>query len=368
MEINAGFLIQIILGALLGILIIMFLYKSYTSHHSIPYFILTYICYFLVGSASIISQIIEPILFPRIRFLPIQMMMLGWAILFMFLFLRSLQSVKILDKKFLFCVIIFGFHQISLILINIIDHNQHEFIHNLWGIADLTYNLLAVYTYGWIGLRFYYKNYRTFRVSSTLILIISFAMNLLGYILLSIADTLWFFKISAPFYMIIQIIANSIPIFGLIIILLVYIRDISHFYVNPHNLFVVLIKDESNNLVFSSKYQSPLGKEMFPDKISKILSLIQDPSDSQSKSIHSTISDELEQYEILSFQNEKNSIIIITDFVTQILIRGFKRFLRALEREKILDKHKKISKTLMTEQIVGLLVNNFPFITEVFHQ
>ena len=366
--------VHLIYAIIFLILIILFTIRSIRTKNNVPYFILSYICFLLIGFLKVFGEIFFPTLLQTDLFTPIEMIILGWGTLYLFLFLRSLQVSKIYDGQFLIFFTIFIIQQVSLLFV-ILTKTGPVFVHHQsWLIADISYSALGIFTSGFIGFKHYFEHYKIFKLKISLFLIHGYILNILGYLSLLFCDIEWFISNNFPQYAIsnsiitiISEIGNLLPIGGMILILIVYISNISYFYINPHDLFIFIILDQNGDKIFSSQYISQKGKAFYPQDMTNLLNSL--------NSIFNTIFHSptpvrmvvSKNMEMISKSGTHISAIILSNSVTKILEVALARFVHHFEKTMIPINKSANSENSFTEQTVGLLVDQFPFLTKIIH-
>ena len=324
------FTTNILLGSILGTLIIIFTVKALITHHNIPYFIFSFV--FMASGAGFF--IFLRIFFPEISdsiLVPIELMFFGFSQLFMYLFLESLRTFTRLTVPFMFIFVCLIIQQFSLILVMILPPST-PVLTFIWFVADISYNLLGLITNFIIGTPIYIRNYRRSRKISAFILAIAFGIASLGFGFLFLADAFWYFSIFPVFQNIVFTIGKLLPVIGFITIIIVYIFDIHHFYQIPSNLFLLMITDTHNRIIFQSKYETSAEIQAkmdiaLPNLLDSINRVFQDTYLAKT-SVKIFMNKEVS---MIREVRDKYSAVIVSTSESRIMISALRRFLKEFE-------------------------------------
>lgn len=356
--------INLILVILLGILISIFTVKATKTRHYVPYFIISFIFVFSGALIYILISMFLPNFSDEIL-IPLELMFFGISQFFMYLFLESLRSINRSRLHFAIIIISLIIQQFSLFLLIFLPFcsNVTDLI---WLSADISYNVMGIITNFLLGIPFYFHNFKRSHKKTTIILIIAFSLNSLGYLFLFLADIFWFFEVLPGFQAIVFDMGNALPIIGLFIILGIYIVDIHHFYQLPSDLFVLMISNDRGEIVFQSKYEknsAPLIKYKIsmPDLLNAINKIFSDIFMSK-RPIKVILTEEIS---MLREVGSQFSAVIISNSGSIILASALRRFLEDFEQifqEKVLSGNSEINSSDFINHTVELLMLNFPFL------
>lgn len=353
---------NILLSVLLGILLILFIGKSTRTKHIIPYFPFSFAFLFIGTFVYLILSQIFPSL-PQSKLVAIELMFFGLSLFFLYLFL---ESVNVLSVRFSLFLVIFSFliiQQISLLFVIFSTNSQiNTDLH--WFFADLAYNSIGVIINLGIGFPFYLKNFNRNHSKISMILVAAFLILTVGYVSLWVADIAWYFSILQNFQDIIFEIGKLFPIVGLIIILLVYVSDINHFYQVNSNLFVVMISDLQGNIIFQSKYEN-IHEKIAPldTPIPQLLNVVNKLFANNFESRSSINLIKSEDVSMIRKVGKIYSAVIVSNKVSKMLEKALIRFLESFEEKFGNQPSDYFHQSQIVEEIVALLVSNFPFLT-----
>jgi hypothetical protein len=282
----------------------------------------------------------------------------------MFLFLESMQRIKIINLR---VSIVFSFlmiQQISLLLIILLHENTSITTH-LWLMADVCYNSLGIFIYGIIGVKFYKENYQKTRARTSWLLIRIFFLIGIGYLLIFFLDLFWYFDIFISFGEILNIFANFLTILGVLSVLIIYLLNINHFYLDSHDLFLFMIADQQGKVLFSSQFRTQEGKSFSEASLSQLLSCINTIFTKTFES-KSNVSFQISKEVSLIRESGKNiSAVIVSNSLSRIMMSALRRFVIEFEEKIGILSASNGSNSKFIENTVNLMVENFPFLTNL---
>ncbi|MHA1777092.1 MAG: hypothetical protein ACTSWC_09970 [Promethearchaeota archaeon] len=356
---------NILLSVLLGVLLILFIWKSIITKHYIPYFLFAFVSLFIGASIFLILQTALPSI-PRKGLIALELMFFGLSLFFLYLFLESLRTLTINLPLFLIIFTLLIIQQVSLlfVLFTLSSENSTELN---WFFADISYNSMGAIINLGIGFPFYFRNFKRTRSKSSIFLVVAFSILTFGYLSLLVADIAWYFSVFSFFQDIIFKIGNVLPIIGLIMILLVYIADIHYFYQIPSNLFVVMLSDPQGNIIFQSKYENIYAK-LPPLKvpITQLLNSINQIFINNFESNSSVKLIKSEDVSIIRTVGKYYSAVVVSNSISKMLEHALIRFLDSFENKFGNNPPEFFQQSNVVEEIVALLIASFPFLEPTY--
>ncbi|MHA1612903.1 MAG: hypothetical protein ACTSVZ_06310 [Promethearchaeota archaeon] len=364
------FTTNIVLGSILGGLIVIFAVKALITRHNIPYFIFAFL-FMASGAGFFIFMRFFFSHVPDIVLIPIELMFFGISLFLTYMFLESLCTFTRLKIPFVFAFICLIIQQFCLNMVIFIPRSSSTIsVTFFWFVADVSYNILGLITNLLIGMPFYIRNFQRSRKISALILAIAFGLSALGFISLFLADTFWFFSIFPVFQVFVFGMGNLLPIIGFVTIITVYSLDIHHFYQIPSDLFVLMVTDEKDNIIFQSKYevspeiQSKVDQSL-PNLLESINRVFQDTYLSKTSArIHMN-----EEVSMIREVGKQYSAVIVSTSGSRMMVSALRRFLKEFESNfsstdlnHITENADFYHSSAFLNRAVEIVVANFPFL------
>ncbi|MHA1620226.1 MAG: hypothetical protein ACTSVZ_13200 [Promethearchaeota archaeon] len=339
LAIDWGIVLPNIFGSVfLAILIVIFIFHSVNQKRPVVYFLATLILAFLSTLLVALAWIIfEDGSFGMQLMRSIYLTISGLQLLMMFVFLENSRNVKISARRLVTCIGLFmlqcfglwslvGFYtQISL---------YDPFYMTFWMIAKLGFNLLALFVYGVSGIHIFYSMYNYTKERKSLFALISVIILTIGYGLSLVIDILDAVQDLAGIWSILKIIADTFPILGLFVVVLVYVSDITFIYRLPFNHYFLMVSYKSGVPIFSIPFQTK-GKsmEVQENMFSAMMSAL--------NTVYTTILFSQEPIEeiqskgisLFSENGKYISAIVASDQVSRVLYRGMRQFVIEFEKK-----------------------------------
>lgn len=261
MAIDWGIVLPNIIGSvLLLILVIIFIYHSMNQKRPVYYFlatlILAFLSTFLVAFAWIVF---DPASWAMQFMRSIYLTISGLQLLVFFVFLENSQFVKVSTKGLVISIGLFMIQCFGLwALVGFFyEMTPYDAFHSTFSlISKLGFNLLAIYVYGFKGIKVYYHMYTYTKERKSLLVFISVLIITLGYVMSLITDIVDAFQDLTGFWGIMKTLADSIPILGVFMLVIIYVSDISFIYRLPFNHYFLMVSYRSGLPLFSIPFQT----------------------------------------------------------------------------------------------------------------
>ena len=339
MPIDWGIVLPNILASVfLAILIVIFIYHSVNQKRPVYYFLATLVLAFLSTLLTVIAWVIfDKDSFGMQLMRSIYLTISGMQIAVFFVFLENSRSVKISAQRLVICVGLFMIQCFGLwSLVGFYNQiiPEDSFNTAFWFISKTGLNLLAVFAYGWCGIRIFYHMYTFTRERKSLFGLLSVMILTLGYTLSFIIDIVDAFQILEGFWLTAKTIADAIPIVGLIPLVLVYVSNITFVYRLPFNHYFLMIYYKSGLPLFSIPFQTK-GKSMeFQENMLSgmmtALNMVYTTilfSEEPIEDIHS------KGISLFSENGKYISAIVASDQISRVLYRGMRQFVMEFEKK-----------------------------------
>jgi len=361
---------SIILPNLFGFIVITYLTFFYL-YHLIKYkrsIIELFLIMFVGSLFSIITIIFGMNIFinPKIQLLfrVIYLSLAGIQLIFVELFLEScthknISKFKIIISSILLYCIFFGlWFQFFYFDFISISPNLHNFLKLQ---VYVSYNLLGIMIFSWSGIISFQKMYKYTKEKKALILLIGQYIIFFGFFITFFTDITIVYHDLNPFFNFMKLIGNILPAVGLLVIAIVYSRDLNYIYRLTYDHYFLYIIHKTEFVIMNINFRIHNEKvKIQEDFFAGLVSAINSAYESI---LHSSI--KIESIESkgtsLLFENRSNfSVIIATTRITKILERGLKRFVDIYE--------KKYQEFLNSEDIDIIKATNFKDGIKLFFQ
>jgi hypothetical protein len=347
-----------------GIFLILFLYFSLQKNRKAPYLVHVLGFGFIGSIFDIINSLeILPELNPNIQiYLIIELLFYGLQFFFFYLFLEQISSV---DPKNWRLLPMFGFliiQEISLGLMIWFSPFSSQSVQNLWFLADVGYNNLALFAFGVFGLPIYYKQYKYTREKKAVVFILAILLITFGYIIYSLVDYIGFFTTLPDWLEFLNNFSEVFPLLGLAVILLVYVFDIDYLYRLPSDHYMLVVTYKSGITIHSVKFQTKRNLEIKQNLFSGFMTSISFVFNNILKSEEPIETISSKDATILMRSGEKIIVIMIVEQPTKILERAMDRYIEMFEKrfqEELEEETSEVSKFKDAEDLINPI---FPFL------
>ncbi|MHA1673413.1 MAG: hypothetical protein ACTSYI_07275 [Promethearchaeota archaeon] len=368
LAIDWGVVLPNIFGSVfLAILIGIFIFHSQKQKRPVVYFLATLVLAFFSTLLVAIAWIIyEDGSFGMQLMRSIYLTISGLQLLTMFVFLENSRNVKISARRLVTCVGLFMIQCFGLwSLVGFYDQiTAYDPFHMaFWLMAKVAFNFLALFVYGIRGIRIFYSMYDYTKERKSLFALISVIILTIGYGLSLVIDILDAIQDLSGIWSIFKIVADTFPILGLFVVVLVYVSDITFVYRLPFNHYFLQVSYKSGLPIFSIPFHTK-GKtmELQANMFSGLMSAL--------NTVYNTILfskepiDEIQSKGVSLFsENGKYvSAIVASDQVSRVLYRGMRQFV--IEFEKRFDSELAASDNYMDHFKEGKAIFQriFPFL------
>lgn len=364
MSIEINVIINILIGSFFTILFGLFTYQTTRKHRSAPYLLIS-LFFGVLGAffAIIDSTDIFPNFGPYSRiYLVLELIFYGLQFFFFYLFVQDISRIQPQLWSLLIMFTLLIIQNMSLWLMVWFSTFSSTAVDNLWLLADIGYNNLAIFAYWIIGIPTYYKLYNYTKEKKALGFILGLILIGLGYSVSSLIDYIGFFGTIPGFLDSIAIFGEIFPLVGLLLFLLIYILDVDYIYRLPHDHYMLMVTYKSGVAIHTVKFQTKREIKIEDNLFSGFISSLTFVFDNilRSPSPIETISSK--DASILLRSGEKVLVIVLTQQPTSILTRALDRYIKRFEEkfnELLKIESTEITKFTEAKELIGKI---FPFI------
>jgi len=364
MNLDINTIINILIGSFFAILFVLFTYQTTKKHRAAPY-LLSSIFFGVLGAffALVDSADLLPNFTPFNRtYLILELMFYGLQFFFFYLFV---QDISRLNPQLWSLILMFAFlilQNISLWLMVWFSSFSMTAVDNLWLLADIGYNNLAIFAFWIIGIPTYYRLYNYTKEKKALGFIIGLILVGGGYVVGSLIDYIGFFGTVPSYLNDISILGEIFPMVGLLIFLLTYILDVDYIYRLPHDHYMLMVTYKSGVAIHTKKFDTKREVQIEENLFSGFISSLTFVFNNILQSISPIEVISSKDASILIRSGERILVIILTQQPTSILARALDRYIRRFE-DKFKDELKRESTEVgKFQEAEELIKPMFPFL------
>lgn len=235
------------------ILLLVFLFQTTKKHRSAPYLIISLLFGVLGALFTNFDSIFVVSGEDWIYILVLLFYDLQYV--FFFLFMETLQSLKVSALKWSFITTLFTidiFASIGLLLFsNFTGFSGIE--PTLWSLANISSDILGLFIFLIIGVPVYLKTYKYAKEVRPLLMSIALLVVSVGFLLMTIDDFMSFYGIS---YDTLTIWESILPMLGLLVFMLCYITNIDYIYRLPNDNYMLMVSYKSGVTIHSVRFKT----------------------------------------------------------------------------------------------------------------
>ncbi len=265
--------VNLFIAAFFGILFTLFTYQTSKKKRKVPQFLVSLLFGCIGGIFAFLDSTELLVGISRNTILAFQLTCYSLQFFFFFLFLEDLSSMKMNPIRFGF---VFGFMLLQFFSLWTIVwfNNFSDVTTNLWFLADLGYNNLALAVFLVIGVPVYVKTYQETKEKKPIIFILALALVSAGFIIISFGDYLSYFHASPDWLLEILDLGDILPMTGLLLFLLVYLSDIDYIYRLPNNNYILIVANKTGTMIHSVRFTTRRPLRIQPELLAGLLSAI----------------------------------------------------------------------------------------------
>ncbi len=256
-----------------------------------------------------------------------------------YLFMESLVNLK--PNIYRLCMA-FGFLLLQLVSLWSIAWFSAQDVDgtgNLWLLADIGYNNLALFTCLIFGVPLYWRMYQYTKEKKSLAFAISLSIIGMGYIIISLVDYTGFAGEVPEALSTIRLLGEVFPMTGIFIFVLSYLSDIDYIYRLPSDHYVLMITEKSGVPLFSLKLENKKGIKVEESIVSGLLSSLIMIFNNVLKSEKAIKDVSSEDATIQIQEGSQVFAIVLGEMPSLVLRKALRRFVREFE-EKYSEKLK----------------------------
>lgn len=329
------------------LLLLLFIFQTMKKKRSAPYFIISLFFGFIGGVFAYFDSI--GLFDNEDLVLAIQLTCYSLQFVFFFLFMETLQYLKLNAKRWSIILVLFIIQQFALwrnAYFSVMGGYNNPAL-NFWVWADFGYDNLALYTFLIIGFPIYAKMYRYTKETRPLIMSIALIIVSLGFCIISASDYLSYFGATVDWLDNISILGDVLPLTGLLLFLLSYITDIDYLYRLPSDNYILMVSYKSGVTIHSVRFKTrsrhvEIDENLLSGLFTGITMVFKNVLES-----HEDVQSILSKDATILMQSGKYvTAIIVADNISAILDRSLKRYVEEFEnkfQEKLESEDKLIS-------------------------
>ncbi len=356
-------IINLTITSLFGIILSIVLYQSTKKKYSVPIFIRMVVFGMLGGFFAFVdsSGLFEIRVGGYEISLMLQLTFYGLLFFNFYLFMESLAGLK--PNIYRLCTT-FGFLLLQLTGLWTIAWFGAKGIGGsgeLWLIADIGYDNLALFTCLFFGFPLYWKTYQYTKEIKALAFAISMIIISTGYIIISMVDYIGFANEVPEWLDSIRLLGEIFPMSGIFIFVLVYLSDIDYIYRLPTDHYVLVVAYKTGIPLHTAHLQNKKNikvEEKIVTGLISSMSMIFNKVMQSDKAIQNISS---EDATIQIEEGEHILAIILAESSSLVLSRALKRYAREFEKTFEEQLKKDSGKTSEFDGAKELLKPVFPF-------
>ncbi len=352
--------VNLFIAGFFGILFVLFTFQTTKRKRKVPQFLASLFFGCIGGTLAFLDSSGMSAGISRNIVLAIQLSCYALQFFFFFLFLEDLSSMKVSPVRFGF---VFGFMLLQFFsLWTIVWFNAfNEVTTNLWFLADLGYDNLALIVFLIIGLPIYVKTYKETKEIKPIIFSLAMALVSAGFIIISFGDYMSYFHVSPEWLTDIQDLGDIFPMTGLLLFLLVYLSDIDYIYRLPNNNYVLLVAYKTGTMIHFVRFKTRRPLRIQPDLLSGVLSAINSVFKSGLEVSADITSIASKRLTILLESGQNIVAAIVADKTPAILGKALKRYVMEFESKFAEEIKAQTGNVTPYEAALDLLKPVFPF-------
>lgn len=346
-----------------GILLALFIFQATRRKRPAPHFLVLLTCGFVGG----IFAFLESAELPALRayrglLLSAQLSFYGLQFFFFFVFLENLVGARVHTIRL---VVALGFLLLQVVSLWLIVWFQDTGVtSDLWLLADIGYDGLALYVFLGRGVPIYAKTYRFTKEKRPLLMAVALLVVGLGFVIITLVDQFSYWATVPPGLEAVRDLGEILPMTGLFLFLLAYLTNVDYLYRLPNDVFLLLVLHNSgiamHSVRFRTRAQVEIDEMLFSGMISAIKSVFNElfrfKPDLNIRTITS------EGLYVLIDSGPKISTIVVSDQLSYFLDKSLKRYRREFEREFTEQIDSGVDEVSQFNHATTLLPEIFPYL------
>jgi hypothetical protein len=239
------------LAVIFGLLLLFFIIQSVRRKRSATALILSLILGVVAAIVGLLNNILA--LSPQMHAfsLSLQVALYTWQFYCWYLHLDRIVTLRIHHIRF-GLVLFFVLLTLISVLLLVVFYNHDEIRRYLWLLADIGYDGLALFVFGYFGASVTWKSLRFNREKRNILFLCAYLTIALGFAIIFLEDLNDFILIDnlSGIIDITGDVGHALPLIGLMFIFIIYLTDFDYIYRLPFDVHVVLVAyKQSGNLI-----------------------------------------------------------------------------------------------------------------------
>ncbi|OLS14258.1 MAG: hypothetical protein RBG13Loki_2134 [Promethearchaeota archaeon CR_4] len=352
--------VSLLIAILFGIMLVLFAYQTSRKKSRVPQLLASLFFGCMGGILAFIDSGELMASGSRSTILAFQLSCYSMQFFFFYLFLEHLNFMKLSPIRLGIVLSFMSLQYFSLWTIVWFD-NFNEVTTNLWLLADLGYNNLALFVFLVMGLPIYLKAYQETRERKPIIFSIALALVGAGFVVISLNDYLSYLHAVPDWLFSIQVLGDILPMTGLLLFLLVYVSDIDYIYRFPNNNYILFVANKTGSMMHAVRFKTRRPLRIQPELLSGVLSAINSVFKSGLEVTADITSIASKNLTILLESGKFVTAAIVADKTPAILAKALKRYVTEFESKFVDQIRAETGDTSVFNSALDLLKPIFPF-------